>query len=202
MLRLLATYEEGSGPKGRGPRRSGHSERYNLSQNRYFFLASRKSGDSARVKRRTSSPVTVLMSWCRLRTLMPVTSCTIASSTGRAVSTRWVRTCLSKSLPFSAGERLDQVLFGGGQNALKADHEEITEQVGVNALGTPAHVVLLKATDSFTNSGFEFSPCSHGGTHHPPLSEEYLSESPHTSAEQEPSPRTLPPKYRWMQVVI
>ena len=31
--------------------------------------------------------------------------------------------------PFLAGERLDQVLFGGRQNALKADHEEITEWV-------------------------------------------------------------------------
>ena len=35
------TCEEGRGPKARGPRRSVHSERYNLSQNRYFFLASR-----------------------------------------------------------------------------------------------------------------------------------------------------------------
>ena len=119
------------------------------------------------MKRTTSSPVTVLMSWCRLSTLTPVTSWTIASRTGRAVSTRWVRTCLSKSLPFLGRERLDQLLFGGGQNALKADHEEITEQVGVNVLGTPAHVVLLKATNSFTNGGFEFSQCFHGDSHAP-----------------------------------
>jgi len=43
---------------------------------------------------------------------------------------------------------------------------EITEQVRVNILRATAHVVLLKATNSFTNSGFEFSLCSHGETHH------------------------------------
>ena len=47
-----------------------------------FFLVSRKDGASARVKTKTSSPVTVLISWCRLTTLMPVTSRTIASSRG------------------------------------------------------------------------------------------------------------------------
>jgi hypothetical protein len=66
--------------------------------------------------------------------------------------------------PFLGRERLGQVLFSGGQNALKADHEEITEQVRVNVLGPPAHVILLKVTNSFTNSGFEFSTCSHGDT--------------------------------------
>ena len=45
-----------------------------------------------------------------------------------------------------ARKRLDQMLFGGGQNAVKADHEDISEQVGVNVRGTPAHVVPLEAT--------------------------------------------------------
>ena len=40
----------------------------------YFFLASRKEGAWARVKSTTSSPVTVLISWCRLSTLTSVTS--------------------------------------------------------------------------------------------------------------------------------
>ena len=40
----------------------------------YFFFVSRKSGDSARVKTTTSSPVVVLMSWCRLTTFTPVAS--------------------------------------------------------------------------------------------------------------------------------
>ena len=53
-----------------------------------FLLASRKPGELARVKRTTSSPATVLMSWWRLSTFTPVTSWTIASRTGRAVSTR------------------------------------------------------------------------------------------------------------------
>jgi hypothetical protein len=49
------------------------------------------------------------------------------------------------------------VLFGRSQNALKADHEEIAEQVGVNILGAAAHIVLLEARDSLTNGGFGFS---------------------------------------------
>ena len=38
------------------------SRRSPIRGNFYFFLVSRKSGDSARVKRTTSSPVAVLMS--------------------------------------------------------------------------------------------------------------------------------------------
>ena len=56
------------------------------------------------------------------------------------------------------------MLFGRSQNALKADHEEITEQVGVDVLGSPAHVLLLKATNSFTNGRFDFSLGSHQST--------------------------------------
>ena len=40
----------------------------------YFLFDSRKEGAWARVKSTTSSPVTVLISWCRLNTLTPVTS--------------------------------------------------------------------------------------------------------------------------------
>ena len=58
-------------------------------------------------------------------------------------------------------KRLDQLLLGGGQNALQADHEEIAQQMGVNVLRAPAHVVLLKTTDSLRNSGFHFSDRSH-----------------------------------------
>ena len=43
-------------------------------QKPYLFLASRRIGDSVSVKRTTSSPVLVLMSWCMLSTLMPVIS--------------------------------------------------------------------------------------------------------------------------------
>jgi len=69
-----------------------------------FFVSvfvSRKSGDLARVKTTISSPVVVLMSWCRLTTLTPAASWIKTSMVGRAVSIRWVRTCLSRSRPFS-----------------------------------------------------------------------------------------------------
>lgn len=37
----------------------------------YLFFFSRTSGDSAKVKTTISSPVVVLMLWCRLTTLTP-----------------------------------------------------------------------------------------------------------------------------------
>ena len=85
-----------------GHEESDRSERYNLSQHRYFFFVSRKRGDLTRVKSTISSPVTVLISWCRLSTLTPVISWTIASMIGRAVSINWILTCFRRSRPFSA----------------------------------------------------------------------------------------------------
>ena len=38
----------------------------------YRFFSSRRIGDSTSVRIITSSPVDVLISWCRLKTLMPV----------------------------------------------------------------------------------------------------------------------------------
>ena len=49
--------------------------------------------------------------------------------------------------PLLSGKRLDQMLFGRGQHALKPDHEEIAEQVGVDVLRATAHVILLEATN-------------------------------------------------------
>ncbi len=40
---------------------------------------------------------------------------------------------------------------------LEADHEEITDQVGVNVLGSPAHVFLFESADPFADGGFDFS---------------------------------------------
>ena len=131
-------------------------------QKRYFIFASRKSGDRARVKRTTSSPVMVLMSWCMVTTLTPVTFSTIASMTGRAVSIRWVRTCFSKSRPFSAESDLTKCCSAAVKTPLKTDDEKIAEQVGVDVLGAPAHVILLEATDSFADGGFDLSV----GFHH------------------------------------
>src|SRR5947208_282763 len=58
-------------------------------------------------------------------------------------------------------ERFDQLLFGGGQDALEANDEEIADQVGVNELGSPSHVVLFEAANSFTDGGFDFSERFH-----------------------------------------
>jgi len=59
-------------------------------------------------------------------------------------------------------KRLDQVLLGGGQDALETHDEEITKQVGANILRTPAHVILLEAADPFANGGFDLSVGFHG----------------------------------------
>jgi hypothetical protein len=49
------------------------------------------------------------------------------------------------------------VLFGRGQHARQADHDQMIEHVGLNVLGSPAHVVLLEATDPLADGGFDFS---------------------------------------------
>ena len=95
----------------------------------YFLFTSRCAGAWSKVKSTISSPVPVLISWCRDRTWQPVTSSIIASKRGRTVSIRWVRTCLSRSLPFSAGSDSDEMLFSCGQNANQADYQQIADQV-------------------------------------------------------------------------
>jgi len=54
------------------------------------------------------------------------------------------------------------LLLGGGQHALQADHKEIAQQVGVNILGTSAHVFLLETRNSRANGGFNLSMGFHG----------------------------------------
>jgi hypothetical protein len=54
------------------------------------------------------------------------------------------------------------MLFGRSQDALKADHEEIAEQVRADVLGSPAHVFLLEAVDPFADGGLDLSLCFHG----------------------------------------
>ena len=53
------------------------------------------------------------------------------------------------------------MLFSGGKIALKPEHEEVAEQVGVNGLGAAADVVLLEATITFTQGGIVLSRRSH-----------------------------------------
>ena len=57
-------------------------------QQRCYFFVSRQEGGATNVKIISSSPVVVLMSWCRLTILIPVAFSTMASIMGRAVSTR------------------------------------------------------------------------------------------------------------------
>ncbi len=66
-------------------------------------------------------------------------------------------------------ERLDQLLFGSGQNALEADHEQIAGQMGVNVLRPPAHILLLEATDAFADSGFDFTLGFHSNIERIPI---------------------------------
>ncbi len=79
------------------------SEKAGLASSGYGFFFWRTGGDWAKVKITISSPVAVLMSWCRLTTSTPVTFRTVDSNTGRAASINWILTCLSKFLPLSVG---------------------------------------------------------------------------------------------------
>ena len=79
------------------------------------------------------------------------------SKSGRAVSTRWIRTCLSRS----RRERRNQLLFGHSQDAFESDDEKFTDQIRVDILGPATHVILFKARDSFAYSGFDFPECLH-----------------------------------------
>ena len=63
---------------------------------------------------------------------------------------------------FFGRKRLDQVLLGGGQDALKTHDDEITEKVGADVLGATAHVILLEAADPLANGRFDLSVGFHG----------------------------------------
>ncbi len=63
-------------------------------------------------------------------------------------------------------KRFHQLLLGRGQNALEAHQQEIAKQVGVNVLGSAAHVLLLEASDRFTDGGLDLSLRLHGGLEH------------------------------------
>lgn len=59
--------------------------------------------------------------------------------------------------PLFRNERLDQVLFGGGQHATQSNEEHVAKQVGLNILRATAHVFLLEARDPLADGGFDFS---------------------------------------------
>jgi hypothetical protein len=66
--------------------------------------------------------------------------------------------------PLFGWKRLDQVLLGCGQDPLKADDEEIAEQVGVDCLRATAHVILLEAANRLADGSFDLSLGFHGAT--------------------------------------
>src|SRR5260370_30174071 len=49
---------------------------------------------------------------------------------------------------------------------MKTDDEEVVDQVRVDVLGSPAHVILLKATASFANGGFNLPLSFHINAFH------------------------------------
>ena len=124
----------------------------------HFFLASRNTGEVANVNRTTSSPVTVLMSWCRLTTLMPVTSWTMRFQERPRRFDQMSPHLFEQVSALLGRQRLDQLLFGRRQDALEADHEKVTDQVGVDVLGPAAHVFLLEATSSLRRWRLRFLP--------------------------------------------
>jgi hypothetical protein len=54
--------------------------------------------------------------------------------------------------PLVGGKRLDKLLLGGGQDALKSDNEEVADEVSVNILRSTAHVLLLEAAHARADS--------------------------------------------------
>ena len=42
-----------------------------------------------------------------------------------------------------------------------SNSEEIADEMGVNALGSPSHIVLFEAADPFADSGFDFAERFH-----------------------------------------
>jgi hypothetical protein len=63
---------------------------------------------------------------------------------------------------FLGWERFDQLLFGRGQDTLKAHHQEITDQVGVYVLGPPADVFLFEAGHPVADGSLDFALGLHG----------------------------------------
>jgi hypothetical protein len=77
--------------------------------------------------------------------------------------------------PVLGRERLDQVLFGGGQDALEADHEEIADPVRADVLGSRAHIFLLEARDPVADGGLDLPLRLHGDSQgDPPLRLDHL----------------------------
>ena len=62
-----------------------------------------------------------------------------------------------------AGEGFDELLFGGGEDALEADDQQVVDEMGADVAGAAAHVFLLEAAHAFADGGFDFTGCLHQG---------------------------------------
>ena len=51
--------------------------------------------------------------------------------------------------PSRPRKRLDEVLIGGGQNAMQSHHEQVIQQMRPDLLGPAPHVFLLASSDAF-----------------------------------------------------
>ena len=59
--------------------------------------------------------------------------------------------------PLLGRERLDEVLFGGGQNAMEPDHDQVVEQVRADVLGSAAHVFLFEAAHALADGSLDLA---------------------------------------------
>ena len=64
---------------------------------------------------------------------------------------------LEKVAAFFGREGFDQMLFGGGEDTLEADDDEIVDEVGVDVLGAAAHVLLFEAAHAFGDGALDFA---------------------------------------------
>src|SRR5271165_3530822 len=65
--------------------------------------------------------------------------------------------------PLLGRKRLDQMLFGGCQDALEPHYDQIIDQVRADILGPAAHVLQLEATHALADRGFDLALRFHGG---------------------------------------
>jgi len=64
---------------------------------------------------------------------------------------------LLEQVPPLLGRDFGQLLFGGRQQALEADDQEVADQVVADVLGASAPVFLLKVADPFADGSLDFS---------------------------------------------
>jgi hypothetical protein len=62
-------------------------------------------------------------------------------------------------------QSLDEMLFGRGQNAKQADHQQIVDQVRANVPRATAHVLLFETDDPGAHGGFDFPLSFHDDLH-------------------------------------